>query len=76
MAVAHSPTPSIVRIAASSKGEHRKAEAAWDWWCSANSSWPLKPSVRSIAFGTQSFSFSQTGTDLAKDGSERGKVAR
>jgi hypothetical protein len=28
--VAHSPTPSTVRVAASSKGEVRKAEAAWE----------------------------------------------
>jgi hypothetical protein len=27
--VAHSPTPSIVRITACSKGEGKKAEAAW-----------------------------------------------
>src|SRR5260370_27681 len=34
--VTHSPTPSTVRIAASSKGEHRKALAAWERWCSQN----------------------------------------
>src|SRR3989442_9917887 len=35
-AVTHSPTPSTVRMAASSKGEHRKALAACDKWCSEN----------------------------------------
>ena len=30
----------MVRTTASSKGEGKKAEAAWDWWCSANSSLP------------------------------------
>ena len=34
-AVAHSPTPPIVRIAASSNGEGKKALAACDSWCSA-----------------------------------------
>ncbi len=34
-AVAHSPTPSTVRMAASSKGEGRKHDAAWLMWCSA-----------------------------------------
>jgi hypothetical protein len=29
--VAHSPTPSTVRIAASSNGEGKNALAAWDW---------------------------------------------
>jgi hypothetical protein len=32
--VAHSPTPSAVRMAARSVGAVRKAAAAWDWWCS------------------------------------------
>ena len=32
--VAHSPTPSAVRIAASRVGAVRKAAAACDWWCS------------------------------------------
>jgi hypothetical protein len=72
--VAHSPTPSQVRIAASSKGEARKAEAAWDWWCSAKSTSPRKPSRLPIALGIQSFSLSQTGMDFVNDGSERGKV--
>jgi hypothetical protein len=36
VAVAHSPTPSTVRIAASVKGEQKNALAAWDWWCSTN----------------------------------------
>ena len=34
LAVAHSPTPSSVRIAASSKGEGKNALAACDSWCS------------------------------------------
>ena len=32
--VVSSPVPSHVRIAADSKGETKKAEAAWVWWCS------------------------------------------
>ena len=32
--MAHSPTPSSVRMAASSKGEGKKALAACDSWCS------------------------------------------
>jgi hypothetical protein len=32
--VAHSPTPSNVRIAADSNGEGKKALAAWLSWCS------------------------------------------
>ena len=43
LAVAHSPTPSSVRIAASSKGEGKKALAACDSWCS----------VKTIACGTR-----------------------
>jgi hypothetical protein len=41
LAVAHSPTPSTVRMAASSKGETRKQEAAWLMWCSAKKMGPL-----------------------------------
>jgi hypothetical protein len=41
VAVAHSPTPSRVRMAASSNGDGRKADAAWLWWCSAKSTSPL-----------------------------------
>ncbi len=33
--VAHSPTPSMVRKAASSNGEGKNALAACDSWCSA-----------------------------------------
>ncbi len=31
--VSHSPTPSMVRTAASSYGDGRKADAAWERWC-------------------------------------------
>ena len=34
--VAHSPTPSAVNIIASSKGDGKKALAAWLKWCSEN----------------------------------------
>jgi hypothetical protein len=30
---AHSPTPSTVMNAASSHGQGKKADAAWDRWC-------------------------------------------
>ena len=36
VAVVHSPTPSTVRMAASGKGEQKKALAAWERWCSLN----------------------------------------
>jgi hypothetical protein len=36
LAVVHSPTPSTVRIAASSKGEQKNALAACERWCSLN----------------------------------------
>src|SRR3989344_2836681 len=36
VAHAHSPTPSIVRIADCSNGEAKNAEAACERWCSAN----------------------------------------
>ncbi len=36
--VAHSPTPSKVRIAADSNGEGKNALAAWLSWCSVNQS--------------------------------------
>ena len=36
VAVAHSPTPSTVRIAASSKGEHRRRWRRASRWCSLN----------------------------------------
>src|SRR5258708_6678573 len=36
-AVSHSPTPSTVKIADSSKGEHRNALAACERWCSEKS---------------------------------------
>ena len=35
-AVAHSPTPSSVKIAASSNGDGKNALAACDSWCSVN----------------------------------------
>ena len=34
VAVAHSPTPSRVKMAASSNGDGKNALAAWDSWCS------------------------------------------
>jgi hypothetical protein len=37
VAVAHSPTPSTVMMAASSKGEQKNALAACERWCSENS---------------------------------------
>src|SRR5450759_4957056 len=39
--VTHSPTPSTVRIADSSKGEHKYALAACERWCSQNSNFSL-----------------------------------
>ena len=36
VSVAHSPTPSVVRIAARSVGIGKKAAAACAWWCWVN----------------------------------------
>ena len=44
LAVAHSPTPSAVKMAASLNGEGKKALAACDSWCSAYRSSPSYPS--------------------------------
>src|SRR5260221_8805431 len=75
-AVAHSPTPSTVRIADSSKGDTRKHEAAWLMWCSAKKIGPLygRSSFR-IIDGTHSFSLIHTGIALRNEPKERGNVA-
>ena len=52
--VAHSPTPSKVRIAADSNGDGKNALAAWLSWCSVNhmsfgARYPMRSSPRSIS---------------------------
>jgi hypothetical protein len=54
-AVAHSPTPSIVRIAASRKGDGKNALAAWDSWCSAKSSCPYAELLAYFSRGVKLF---------------------
>jgi hypothetical protein len=56
-AVAHSPVLSTVRIMASSKGEHRRALAAWKRWCSPKQifRWGI-PGFSWMSFLTQCFS--------------------
>jgi hypothetical protein len=53
--VAHSPTPSAVRIAARRAGEPKKAAAACAWWCSVKRMRsPGTPSSEAIVPLTQS----------------------
>ncbi len=59
--VAHSPTPSKVRIAALSNGDGKNALAAWLSWCSVNHRSfgifvPMRFSPRSISYGIHNFS--------------------
>ena len=72
--VAHSPTPSMVKTAASSNGDGKNAEAAWLKWCSEKSNL-LDQSVflsrfsfkaSSITDFWNSLSLTQTGKDVAK----------
>ena len=75
-AVAHSPTPSTVSIAASSKGDTRKQEAAWLMWCSENRIGPLYAgSSLRIKDGIHSFSWIQSGIAFRNDEKDRGNVA-
>ncbi len=82
--VVHSPTPSMVRMAASSKGDGKKALAAWLKWCSPNSSLrsrSLAPgSMRRSSFRTRSFwnsfSRSHSGMAMRNDRNPRGAKAR
>ena len=81
--VAHSPTPSMVSTTASSNGEGKKAEAAWLWWCSANSSLPATLPLGANAasafsrFGFwNSFSLIHSGIAMRKEAKPRGALAR
>jgi hypothetical protein len=65
--VAHSPTPSMVRIAACSKGEGKNALAACDWWCSVKSTLPLKPISFATMSGMWSFCFNHRGIAFKKE---------
>jgi hypothetical protein len=78
LAVAHSPTPSSVRIAASSNGDGKNALAAWDSWCSVNTKRFAKafPSPLRISRGRCSFCRSHTGIARAKDRKLKGAKAR
>ena len=70
-------------MAASSKGEGKKAEAAWLWWCSPNSSRFCQSksgchffiSSRSSVFWN-SFSFSHSGMAMRNELKPRGAKAR
>ena len=82
--VAHSPTPSIVRTAASSNGEGKKALAAWLRWCSAKSSCAsnrrpgrdARSSFTSSRSFWNSFSLSHSGIAMRNDVKPRGAKAR
>jgi hypothetical protein len=68
--VLHSPTPSTVRIAASSNGLGKKALAAWLSWWSVKSSGAVKApgNSRRITCRMKSFFLSQTGIAVLKLG--------
>src|SRR5215470_6901551 len=81
--VAHSPTPSMVSTTASSKGEGKKADAAWLWWCSANKSLPAAEPLAAKAesafskFGFwNSLSLIQAGIAVRNEVKPRGALAR
>jgi hypothetical protein len=55
-AVAHSPTPSAMTMAARSKGLAKNADAAWDSWCRLKKSSPWNPGrCPAITLGILSF---------------------
>ena len=78
LAVAHSPTPSRVRMAASSKGEGKKALAAWDSWCSVKTMRrryrPCSPLL--ISRGRWSFWRSHRGIAFRNEANPAGANAR
>ena len=73
LVVAHSPTPSMVRTAASSNGEGKNALAACDSWCSQKRISFSKPGrcLRMVS-GIQSFSPSHRGIAFRNDGNPAG----
>ena len=64
--VLHSPTPSTVRMAASSKGETRNALAACEMWWSQKRIGPRKPNAWRMTDLAQSFSFIHSGIAAAE----------
>ena len=75
VAVAHSPTPSTVRMAASSKGEQKNALAACERWCSLKRIFATgTPSSLWIRLLIQSLSASQAIIDSWNTRRDRGKV--
>ena len=78
LAVSHSPTPSSVRIAASSYGDGEKAHAAWLSWWLVKAMRFLKPppSAARISRGRCSFVFSHCGIAVINERSPRGATAR
>ncbi len=75
--VVHSPTPSTVRRAASSKGEQKKALAAWDtWWSTKRIFSGGTPRFFWMNALTQSFSSNQVIMDSPNVFHERGNDRR
>src|SRR6266540_765113 len=74
--VVHSPTPSIVSTTASSKGDGKKALAAWLSWCSAKRSSPSQRSRFPITCASHILSLSQIGIARRKLATPRGADAR
>ena len=76
--VAHSPTPSTVRMAASSYGEGKNALAACDSWCSVKRTGALNPGPIPLRITPAMFAFSlsHVGMPAQNDWSPRGALAR
>ena len=75
VAVAHSPTPSTVRMPASSNGEQKKALAAWERWCSEKRILSRGTPSRSVMSAlTHSLSESHVSVASRKTGSARGNI--
>src|SRR5258706_3784455 len=73
--VAHSPTPSAVRIAARGVGAVRKAAAACAWWCPVNRIFELgTPRCDAMMPRTHTFSPSELLIAWGNDRHERGNV--
>ena len=77
LAVSHSPTPSSVRIAASSNGDGKNADAAWLSWCEGKTMRFVyaPPSARVISRGRWSFCLIQSGTAIMNARSPAGALA-
>src|SRR6266700_6222743 len=75
--VAHSPTASVVKMAARRVGAVRKAAAACDWWCSVNKTFrPGTPKCDEIIPRIQTFSPSEFFIALGNARQDWGKARK